>query len=894
MADREFNNINGIKVCDQTARDSIPTKTSQLTNDSGYITNIPDEYITETELNAKGYATTSQIPTVPTNVSEFTNDANYASETFVSNKIAEAQLGGGEVDLSGYVTKETGNANQITFADGQTFQAKLDAGTLKGDKGDTGEQGPQGPQGEVGPQGPQGPAGSTEANGVSIIDAGNNFTATDVEGALAELFQLVSNGKTNLETAITDMGGTVSKAGDVATFDELVAAIATLTSSTPSEVAPLLSSALCFYEPSDVPNTWATDSTGKILDVDTEAFYDLFYNPYVGTVSGYGTVTKTQLGLDESGTYPLYEYDFCPANYNRTILLTSGMHPYELSAHFGCAWMIKSMMENYNDNAMLKYLHDNVRIKIIPIVNPWGWNQSPKKYGNINGVNPNRNFDYTDDNGNSVWEKFPTYTPQQNEWNVKGDAPFSEAEVRIMRDWALANKDVAEFWIDCHTGGDMGSLDNFICYNSHSILVSRITNALTRLEYRIKEKYSVSTTTKELRIDHEGSIRLVWGERVAGIPGMTVEQSSGNTKWGTAINNESGDIANYCTTLLAYISEFLVTEYDSTVEPVVTDSLTIDLGGIDYQSPGEDTGGTNRLRTREYIDITDATSLQVTINSSTIISYLVRYYDESFNFIGASRGGWLSSGASDVPTSGSKYCRLVFKNSSDIDIKTDTISNVVINDTTYNIAYGTYTPDNTGRRTITKNFIQVSIDNTAISIDKGSSYAATLTTSDGYELNSIVITMGGTDITNVAYNSETNIISIDNVTGDIVITAIACRAANDKLYLQVGAIEAQYPGGDTESSTRARTIDYLPCTIDATITVDLSGSQFTQYVARWYNDKCEFVGNSGGWKDSGASFTPQGSYYRLVFRVSASDETVTTDMLTGAIILNGTTYILVS
>ena len=125
---------------------TVPTKTSQLTNDSGYITNVPDEYITETELNAKGYVTTSQMPTVPTNVSAFTNDANYASETFVTNKITEAQLGGdsGTVDLSGYVTKETGNANQITFADGQTFQTKLNNGTLKGDKGDKGDKGEQG------------------------------------------------------------------------------------------------------------------------------------------------------------------------------------------------------------------------------------------------------------------------------------------------------------------------------------------------------------------------------------------------------------------------------------------------------------------------------------------------------------------------------------------------------------------------------------------------------------------------------------------------------------------------------------------------------------------------------------------------------------------------------
>ena len=69
------------------------------------------------------------------------------------------------VDLSGYVTKETGNANQITFADGQTFQAKLDAGTLKGEKGDQGLQGIQGERGEQGPQGIQGEKGDPGEQG---------------------------------------------------------------------------------------------------------------------------------------------------------------------------------------------------------------------------------------------------------------------------------------------------------------------------------------------------------------------------------------------------------------------------------------------------------------------------------------------------------------------------------------------------------------------------------------------------------------------------------------------------------------------------------------------------------------------------------------------------------
>ena len=40
--------------------DDIPTNISDLTNDSGFITSIPEEYITETELEAKGYLTSHQ------------------------------------------------------------------------------------------------------------------------------------------------------------------------------------------------------------------------------------------------------------------------------------------------------------------------------------------------------------------------------------------------------------------------------------------------------------------------------------------------------------------------------------------------------------------------------------------------------------------------------------------------------------------------------------------------------------------------------------------------------------------------------------------------------------------------------------------------------------------
>lgn len=52
----------------QTAVNAIkvPTKTSELTNDSGFLKTVPSEYVTETELIAKGYAKQSDV----TNLSE--------------------------------------------------------------------------------------------------------------------------------------------------------------------------------------------------------------------------------------------------------------------------------------------------------------------------------------------------------------------------------------------------------------------------------------------------------------------------------------------------------------------------------------------------------------------------------------------------------------------------------------------------------------------------------------------------------------------------------------------------------------------------------------------------------------------------------------------------------
>lgn len=81
------NSIDGLQTA--VNRIKVPTKVSELENDNKYLTAVPDEYITETEMNAKGYLTS-----VP---------SEYVTETELNAKGYLTQ----HQDLSGYAKKAT-------------------------------------------------------------------------------------------------------------------------------------------------------------------------------------------------------------------------------------------------------------------------------------------------------------------------------------------------------------------------------------------------------------------------------------------------------------------------------------------------------------------------------------------------------------------------------------------------------------------------------------------------------------------------------------------------------------------------------------------------------------------------------------------------------------------
>lgn len=150
-------------------------------------------------------------------------------------------------------------------------------------------------------------------------------------------------------------------------------------------------------------------------------------------------ITKTDLGVCSDGTQHLYEYDFIPAGANAKtpkILIISGQHGFEKGSGFGVYFFFKDLCENYTQNSALNYFRNHVAFKIIPVVNPYGWDKFI--YYNYNGINLNRNYECKNFNPNGTGA------------NAGGAAPFDQPETAIVKAFAENNTDAVLF-IDNHT-----------------------------------------------------------------------------------------------------------------------------------------------------------------------------------------------------------------------------------------------------------------------------------------------------------------------------------------------------------------------------------------------------------------------------------------------------------
>lgn len=151
---------------------------------------------------------------------------------------------------------------------------------------------------------------------------------------------------------------------------------------------------------------------------------------------------------------------------------------------------------------------------------------------------------------------------------------------------------------------------------------------------------------------------------------------------------------------------------------------------------------------------------------------------------------------------------------------------------------------------ITNTLTNATTSNDAVAAEDGTAYSATITAADGYTMSSVTVAMGGTDITSTAYNSDTGVVSIAAVTGDVVITAKAAKVVSyhnlvPKAVDSSGA-SAPYTDGQMLSSSGATSEDnhltvtgFIPFDGGAVHVYRIGGEGITwnEYGARlaWYN-----------------------------------------------------------
>lgn len=176
---------------------------------SGYATatHTHTEYASVNHTHA--YSDITGTPTIPTKVSDLTNDSNYQTAEQVSTAIANASLSGGDVDLSGYVTTTAMNTALSNKADSthtHSYNDLSDKPTLlqgeKGDKGDPftyedftveqlaslkGDKGDKGDTGATGQQGLKGDKGDNGTNGTNGTDGFSPIVTSSKTGKVTTL-----------------------------------------------------------------------------------------------------------------------------------------------------------------------------------------------------------------------------------------------------------------------------------------------------------------------------------------------------------------------------------------------------------------------------------------------------------------------------------------------------------------------------------------------------------------------------------------------------------------------------------------------------------------------------------------------------------------------------------
>ena len=175
-----------------------------------------------------------------------------------------------------------------------------------------------------------------------------------------------------------------------------------------------------------------------------------------------GYITRESIGT-ASDNQPLYCYKLIPLRYRNntgsaltnnppTFLIVASQHGFEKSAAYGTYYFARDLVYNFDKNPVLNAIRTKCAIYVVPVANPYGFDNKLRK--NANGVDLNRNWAQSDDDD-------PTSA------YYGGAEPFDQPETQAIKNVIDDNSNLF-FVIDYHTNGqykaDSWANVNWIAY----------------------------------------------------------------------------------------------------------------------------------------------------------------------------------------------------------------------------------------------------------------------------------------------------------------------------------------------------------------------------------------------------------------------------------------------
>lgn len=148
------------------------------------------------------------------------------------------------------------------------------------------------------------------------------------------------------------------------------------------------------------PKAFSDSQAVTALSTSTQYsdFLNFRLNPLTEDFPEY--VTREEIGKDASGEFSVYAYSFTPTVYEKTILVITCLHGSDKCALLSLSHFLDCLCRDHESDKTLKKLHENVKITVIPAVNPYALKINSSY--NKNNVNIAYNFPH-------VWDECTRY-----------------------------------------------------------------------------------------------------------------------------------------------------------------------------------------------------------------------------------------------------------------------------------------------------------------------------------------------------------------------------------------------------------------------------------------------------------------------------------------------------